>query len=198
MKIAIVNTKGGTGKTTTAVFLAAALAERGETILIDADPQASALKWSESAGDFPFTVVGAPTNDLHKRTKVIAENFEHLVIDTPPQHIGIIRSALLAVEQAIIPTSGSLRELERIEPTLELLAEAEPYNEIDIRLLLTRVRRDTLTAEKARALLAGDYSLPVLAATIPQWEGYTTSLKLTFQFRRPYEVVLQELLAVGA
>lgn len=194
MKLALVNLKGGTGKTTSAIFLAAALAERGRTLLIDTDPQGSALKWSESAGDFGFTVVSLPVNDLHKRVPPLAADYEHVVLDTPPGHIPIVRSALLTADHIIIPTSGSLRELERIEPTLELVAEVEPYNSAAINLLMTRVRRDTTTAAKARSLLKGDYDLPVLDSTIPYWEAYTTTLKLTKHTRTPYEQVVAELL----
>lgn len=59
MKLAVVNLKGGTGKTTTATALAAALNNRGRTLLVDADPQGSALAWSEEA-DFGFPTIGLP------------------------------------------------------------------------------------------------------------------------------------------
>jgi cellulose biosynthesis protein BcsQ len=49
MRLAVVNLKGGTGKTTSATALAMSLSARGRTLLIDADPQGSALAWSEEA-----------------------------------------------------------------------------------------------------------------------------------------------------
>ena len=54
MKITVANVKGGVGKTTTAMFLAAGLARHGRTLLVDADPKGSALRWSEQADDLPF------------------------------------------------------------------------------------------------------------------------------------------------
>jgi cellulose biosynthesis protein BcsQ len=54
MRMALVNQKGGVGKSTSAVYLAAGLARHGRTLLVDADPQQTVLTWSELAGDgFP-------------------------------------------------------------------------------------------------------------------------------------------------
>src|SRR3954463_16084293 len=89
--LAVVNRKGGTSKTTTAVFLAHALHEQGRTVLlVDADPPASALSWSETAAPaggagFPFPVIALPSREIHKQLPdVIGNRFEVVVIDTPP------------------------------------------------------------------------------------------------------------------
>ncbi len=107
MRLAVVNLKGGTGKTTVAVYLAAALNPRGRTLLVDADPQRSALAWSETAGGFPFPVISLPTRDLHRRLPQLWEGYAHVVIDTPPGDPGIVQSALLACERALIPLNSS-------------------------------------------------------------------------------------------
>jgi cellulose biosynthesis protein BcsQ len=60
MRLAVINLKGGTGKTVTAVHLAAALAGQGRPLLVDAEPQGSALSWSEQAEALTFAVVGIP------------------------------------------------------------------------------------------------------------------------------------------
>ncbi len=55
MRVTVANFKGGVGKTTTAIHLAAFLAEQGETLLLDGDPNRSASAWARK-GQLPFTV----------------------------------------------------------------------------------------------------------------------------------------------
>ena len=63
MIISLLNQKGGVGKTTLAVHISSGLAKRGrKVLLVDADPQRSALDWSESRqGDPLFPVIGQPS-----------------------------------------------------------------------------------------------------------------------------------------
>jgi chromosome partitioning protein len=150
--LAVVNRKGGTSKTTTAVFLAHALHEQGRTVLlVDADPQASALTWSETvaavAGEgFPFPVIALPTRELHKQLPdVIGNRFDAVVIDTPPleERAGIVASALRLATLAVVPVAPTPIEYQRLSQVREVVADTAAFrqdgNPVPVAVLFTRV-----------------------------------------------------------
>jgi chromosome partitioning protein len=174
MRLAIASLKGGVGKTTSALFIAAGLHQMGRTLLVDADPQMSALLWSQQDVLFPFTVVSLPVRDLHRRLADLGRGYDHLIVDCPPGDPAIIRSAVMAAETVIVPASPTGLDLGQLMPTIELLAELEPVHAVDVGVLLTKVRRGTISARGVREVL-GEADLPVFTTEIPLAEMYAGS-----------------------
>lgn len=199
VRLAVANLKGGTGKTTTAVHLALGLGRQERTLLVDADPQASVLAWSEAAGDFPVTVIHWPTRDLARRVGQVERDYAHVVIDTPPGAAELVRQALLAADVLLVPLAPSLVEVARLGPTFELAAELEALHPVSVRVLLVRVRAGTRSARDARIALAADppegLGVPTLAAEVRLREGYATAYGLAPADLGEYGDVLAELLA---
>jgi len=196
MRLAIANLKGGTGKTTTAVHLAAGLGRRARTLLVDADPQGSATEWAGLIADRPFDLVAAADPDLHRRLDELTAGYEHVVIDTPPSHEAIVRSAVLAVDEVVIPLAPSLMDINRLRPTLELLGAVESLNAPTVRVLLTRVRANTRTGRLSRETLE-TLGIPVLLTEIPLLEAYVTGFGLLPPDGHRYGALLDELLGAA-
>ena len=131
MIFGILNQKGGVGKTTLSVNLAAALAHQGyRVLLIDADPQGSSLDWAAARKDEPlFSVVGLPRATLHKEMATIGHGYDHIIIDGPPRVTDLARSAIMASDVIVIPVQPSPYDIWAAEEVIKLIDEAKIFKE---------------------------------------------------------------------
>lgn len=131
MIFGILNQKGGVGKTTLSVNLAAALAHQGyRVLLIDADPQGSSLDWAAARKDEPlFSVVGLPRATLHKEMAAIGHGYDHIIIDGPPRVTDLARSAIMASDVIVIPVQPSPYDIWAAEEVIKLIDEAKIFKE---------------------------------------------------------------------
>lgn len=182
--LSLVHTKGGVAKTTSAVYLATAAARRGvDVVLVDTDPQGSALEWATDADadPLPFPVVPAP------RPLVVDTDRELTIVDTPPGTAQVIQEAIDVADLVIVPTGVSPLDVRRVWPTLEITAHRPTA------VLLTGVDLRTRLAEEVRALLEGE-GVPVIGTPILRREDVRRAYGTTPNRLHGYDDVLTELM----
>ena len=188
LSLALANLKPGTGKTTSAVWLAHVFAQAGnDVLLVDADPSGSALEWSDLAAmdpgtppeaAFPFRIVALPSRELHRRLPEIAGADDVVIIDAPQleDHAGIARSALRYADEILIPCAPTPIEINRTSPVREELDEIEAVRDRPVRsaILLNRCITRAHSTTDAREALEG-LGYDVLETAVPRLEVYAQS-----------------------
>ena len=173
MIIPLLNQKGGVGKTTLATHVAGELALRGQqVILLDADPQGSALDWTQrrSQQGLPrlFSAVGLARETLHQEAPELARRSDHVVIDGPPRIAALARSALLAADRVLVPVQPSPYDLWASAEMVALVREAQVFRPaLQAAFVINRRGITTGIGREARSALA-EQPLPSLQSEIRQ------------------------------
>lgn len=181
MIVALLNQKSGVGKTTLAIHIAGELAlRRQNVILLDADPQGSALAYTQrrSQQGLPrlFSAVGLARETLHQEAPELARRADHVIIDGPPRIAALARSALLAADRVLIPVQRSPYDLWASAEMVKLIREAQVFRPtLRAAFAINRRVSTTVIGREARGALA-DQPLPALQAEVRQRIVFTESV----------------------
>jgi chromosome partitioning protein len=178
MIYAFLNQKGGVGKTTLSLHVAGALARsKSRVLLIDADPQQSAMKWSAvRSGEITFSVIGMAKATLHKEIVSLSADYDHVVIDGPPRVTELARSIILAADVVVIPVQPSPFDVWAAAETVELIKEARIYKEnLKAVIAINRKIVNTAIGRDVREALAG-LEIPILDTDVSQRVGFAEAV----------------------
>jgi chromosome partitioning protein len=172
--IAILNPKGGSGKTTLATNLARACHDRGlKTLLVDSDPQGSASDWHAAREDnpLPFLAYGKPEN--FKALPGIAAPYDLCLIDGAAKLEGMIAAALKVADAVLIPVQPSPYDIWATADLVELIRARREVTDgkPQAAFLVSRAVRRSVLSREIHGVLA-EYGLPVFTAGTAQRQSY--------------------------
>ena len=174
--IAVLNQKGGSGKTTIATHLARALQLQGSSVLlVDSDKQGSARDWSAVNESNPVTVIGLDRPTLDRDLKNISDK-DFVVIDGSPQATDLAVSAIKAADFVLIPVQPSPYDIWATSDLVDLVKQRIEMtdNRLKSAFVVSRAIKNTKIGSEVSEVLI-EYGLPVLNARIVQRIAYPNS-----------------------
>jgi chromosome partitioning protein len=180
--IAVVNQKGGAGKTTVSMQLAGTFGRRGKKVLIiDADPQATATRWAASAEDerpFPAVISGlsAAGDKVHREARKYVDDFDIIIIDCPPAADSPVpQSALMIADIGIVPVIPSPLDLWATVGIGKVITNIRDINEqLQPVILVNQCQLNTSLAKEAMDVLP-QFGIPVLKTRLHHRTAYRQS-----------------------
>lgn len=191
--IAILNQKGGVGKTTLATNIATKLfLDNEKVLLIDSDPQGSARDW-HTVGNSELAVVGLDRPTLERDIKKIATDFDWVIIDGAPQLANIAISAIKCADLIIIPVQPSPYDIWASAELVEIIKNRQELTENKPKAYFCITRRISSTSlSKDIADVLEGYALPVMKSYTTQRIIYAKSAaegKTVFDFPKNLEAI---------
>lgn len=171
--IAVLNQKGGSGKTTIATHLARAFQFAGSSVvLIDSDPQGSARDWSAARDEQPLSVIGIDRPTIERDMRSLAQT-DFAVIDGAPQAADLAISAIKAAHFILIPVQPSPYDIWAAADLVELVKQRIDVTDgkLQAAFVVSRAIHGTKLGQEVGEAL-DEYGLPVLSARIAQRVSY--------------------------
>ncbi|MBC1237584.1 ParA family protein [Nostoc sp. 2RC] len=162
MIITVIGFKGGIGKTSTAVHLACYLNQKGETLLVDGDPNRSASSWAER-GKLPCNLCD------ETEAASIASKYKHIIIDTKARpEVEDLEGLINACDLMILPTTPDALALD----ALMLMVKAIPPN-TNYKILLNIIPpKPSRAGDEAMEFLKDQMKLPMFSTMIRRYSAY--------------------------
>ncbi len=197
--IAVLNQKGGAGKTTIATHLARALQIGGaEVLLVDSDPQGSARDWAAVRDDQPVPVIGLDRPTIERDLKSITAK-DFVVIDGAPQAANLAVSAIKAADFILIPVQPSPYDIWATADLVDLVKQRIEVTDGKLKaaFVVSRAIKGTKIAAEVTEALQG-YGLPVLKSHITQRVSYpgTAARGTTVTDEEPASEAAREIFAL--
>ncbi len=174
--IAVLNQKGGSGKTTIATHIARALQLSGADVLrVDSDPQGSARDWAAVKEEQTLTVVGIDRPTIDRDIKNIAHQ-DFVIIDGAPQAADLAISAIKAANFILIPVQPSPYDIWATAALVDLVKQRIEMTDgkLQAAFVVSRAIKGTKIGSEVAAALEG-YGLPVLESRITQRVSYPST-----------------------
>ncbi len=171
--IAVLNQKGGSGKTTIATHLARAFQLRGsDVLLVDSDPQGSARDWAAVNESQTVPVIGIDRPTIERDIKSIGRK-DYVVIDGAPQAADLAVSAIKAANFILIPVTPSPYDIWATADLVDLVKQRIEMTDgqLQAAFVISRLIKGTRIGAEVAEALSG-YGLPVLDRRITQRVSY--------------------------
>lgn len=197
--IAVLNQKGGSGKTTIAINLAHSLQLEGYSVLlVDSDPQGSARDWNEENEGEIIPVVGLDRETLPKDLAAISSGYDYVVIDGAPQIARLAAAAVKAADLVIIPCQPSPYDIWAAADLVDVIKARQDITDGKpaAAFVVSRAIKNTKLGKEILDALKG-YEFPILKSVTTQRVAYpSTAAEGKTVFVEPGSEAAREIIAI--